>query len=342
VAGRPKVAVLSTGGTIASPATTEGGAVPQLAAPHLVAAVPQLAEVADVAPASFRQVPSPELTVLDLLELAAEARRLVESGAAGTVVTQGTDSVEETAFVLDLLWEREEPIVVTGAMRNPSLPGADGPANLLAAVRVAASPSARGLGCLVVLNDEIHAARFVQKTHTSNPATFRSRLTGPIGWLCEDRVRLAVRPIGRHHLRPRGRDVPAVALLKVGLGDDGRLIGVVPELGFAGLVVEAMGGGHLPGALVGPLERVARAMPVVLASRTGGGELLRETYGFPGSERDLLGRGLIAAGALDGLKSRLLLTLLLMAGAGADELREAFATVGGPGAAAGAGELRLG
>lgn len=325
--------MVSTGGTIASPVRGEGGAVPQLTADDLLGSVPSLTEVAEVSTRTFRQMPSSDLSLQDLLELVDLARESVSDGADGVVVTQGTDTIEETSFVLDLLWEGEAPIVVTGAMRNPSLPGADGPGNLWAAVRVAADSLAAGLGCLVVLNDEIHAARFVQKTHTSNPATFRSRLVGPIGWLSEGAPRVAVRPVGRHPVSwPRLLDqpVPAVALVKLGLGDDGRLVRAVGELGYDGLVVEALGGGHVPSSLVGDLERLAAVIPVVLASRTGAGEVLRSTYGFPGSERDLLSRGLIPAGALDGLKARLLLVLMLMKGAGAPGIAEAFATIGAP------------
>src|SRR6185437_4013034 len=140
-----------------------------------------------------------------------------EDGSAGIVITQGTDTIEETAFALDLLWAGHAPIVITGAMRNPSLPGADGPANLLAAVQVAASPTARGLGALVVFNDEIHAARFVSKTHTSKPSAFQSRHTGPIGWLSEGHPVVVSRPVGRFCLDvPSNSEVPPVALVRVG------------------------------------------------------------------------------------------------------------------------------
>jgi L-asparaginase len=132
-------------------------------------------------------VPGSELNLEDLIELAGEIQAHIDAGTRG-VVTQGTDTMEGTAFVLDLLVHADAPIVVTGAMRHPSLPGAEGPANLLASVQVAVSDAARGVGTMVVVNDEIHAARFVQKTHTTqNPATFRSPLTGPVGWVSEVR-----------------------------------------------------------------------------------------------------------------------------------------------------------
>ena len=321
----PKVAVLSLGGTISSTSAGGAGVVPTLTGESLVEDVPQIAEVVDVSAASFRQVASSELTVDDLTELAAEIEGRMAGGAAGVVVTQGTDTIEESAFVLDLLVDRDEPVVVTGAMRNPTLPGADGPANLLASVQVAASDVARGLGTVVVLNDEIHAARFVRKTHTQSPATFESPLAGPLGFVSEGTPRVALRPANRHHVSlPADSQDRPVALLTGVLGDDGRLVGEVERLGYAGLVIEAMGGGHLPSVMVEPLAKLASRMPVVLASRTGGGEVLRRTYGFPGSETDLLSRGLINAGTLDGRKARLLLSLLLRSGASGEEICATF------------------
>jgi L-asparaginase len=325
--GLPRVEVFSMGGTISSTGSGEGGVKPTLTGEALVSDVPQIAEVADVSADSFRQASSGELTLDDLAELAAEIARRFDGGAAGAVVTQGTDTIEETSFVLDLLVDREGPVVVTGAMRNPTLPGAEGPANLLAAVRVAASEVARGIGTVVVLNDEIHAARFVRKRHTQNPATFRSDPVGPVGWISEGAVRVVTRPVGEQKIAlPGGSTGGDVALYAAALGDDGRLLAHIEEDGYAGLVVEALGGGHVPSVMVERLEDLASRMPVVLASRTGGGEVLRSTYGFPGSEIDLISRGLIPAGALDGRKARLFLSLLLRAGKTVEEIGEAFAS----------------
>jgi L-asparaginase len=320
----PKVSVLSLGGTISSVNTGGPGVRPSLTGEALVEAVPGLSEVAEVSAASVRQVPGWQLTVEDLIEVSEEATRAIDEGATGVVVTQGTDSIEETAFALDLLIDRDAPVVVTGAMRNPTLPGADGPANLLAAVTVAADGAACGLGALVVMNDEVHAARFVRKTHTQSPAAFRSPLAGPLGWISEGRASIVARPMGRRHVRPRGGGAEDVALLATFPGDDGRLVGAVGERGYSGLVVEALGGGHVPPPMVEPLAALAERMPVVLASRTGSGEVLRGTYDPPGSEMDLTGRGLIPAGMLDGPKARLFLALLLRSGASRAEIVEAF------------------
>lgn len=321
----PKVTVFSMGGTISSTNAGGSGVEPTLTGEALVSDVPEIAEVAEVSATSFRQAASGELTTEDLAELAVEITAHIDEGAAGVVITQGTDTIEETSFVLDLLVDRDAPVVVTGAMRNPTLPGADGPANLLASVQVAASEDARGIGTVVVLNDEIHAARFVRKTHTSNPATFHSPAAGPIGWISEGNPRIALRPVGRHKISLLEESGDQhVCLLTITLGDDGRLLEAVDNQGYSGLVIGAMGGGHVPSVMVDMLTDLAGKMPVVLASRTGSGEVLSQTYGFSGSETSLLERGLINAGPLDSLKARLFLTLLLRSGASCDEIAEAF------------------
>ncbi len=329
--GAARVTVFSLGGTIASTTggrSAAGGVTPRLGALDLIEAVPQIQEVAEVEAVAFRQSASGDITLADLVALAAEITRRLKDGADGIVVTQGTDTIEETSFALDLLVSSDRPVVVTGAMRNPTLAGPDGPANLVAAVQVAIAPAASGLGTVVVFNDEIHAARFVRKTHTSSPATFRSVTVGPLGWIVEGRPRIAFRmPALGHVPSVVDAEVPAVALLTAVLGDDSRLISQVAASGYSGLVLEAFGGGHVPGRVVPALEELASHLPVVLASRTGGGEILRHTYAFPGSEQDLLSRGLIPAGFLDGRKARILLSLLLASGRDMNGVRTAFEQV---------------
>jgi L-asparaginase len=271
-----------------------------------------LSDVAEIVAVTFRQTPSGDLTFSDLIELAKEIDGAFDSGSDGVVITQGTDTIDETSFALDLLVHGTRPVVVTGAMRNPSLAGADGPANILASVRVASSRDAAGLGTLVVFNDEIHAARFVRKTNTSSPSTFHSPTCGPLGWVVEDRTRIVFGVAALATIAQVNPDtVPEVALVKCSLGDDARFIDQIASLGYAGAVIEGFGGGHVPARLVAALEKLSTQMPVVLASRTGSGEILKETYGFAGSERDTLSRGLFSAGALDGTKARVLLSLVL-------------------------------
>ncbi|MBV7483480.1 asparaginase [Bordetella sp. BOR01] len=328
---KPRIKVLALGGTIAMTRSDTGGVVPTLTGAALVAAVPGLDAVADIESHSFRQLPGAHLGYDDLHALAAEIAHHAQAGVDGLVITQGTDTIEETAFALDRLVTPGMPVVVTGAMRNPTVPGTDGPANLLAAVQVAASPQAHGLGCLVVLNDEIHASRYVRKVHTSSPSAFSSGQAGQLGWLAEGTVRIANRlePMPGVALSEHPRQV-RVALLTIALGDDGALIDAVAGGGFGGLVVEGTGGGHVPASVADALERAAQRIPVILASRTGAGEVLARTYGFTGGEIDLQRRGLIRAGWLDGVKAKVLLTLLLRHGAATrQDIDRAFQPWGG-------------
>jgi L-asparaginase len=220
---------------------------------------------------------------------------------------------------------------LTGAMRNSSVPGSDGPANLLAAIRVAAASSARGLGVVVVFNDEIHAARHVRKRHTSSPATFGSALTGPLGYVSEDRVRILVHPFGRLHVQvPAGAANVRVAQVLVSFDDDGALLTALPALGYQGVVLAALGGGHVPSRLVPALSRLSDQLPIVLTSRTNAGEGLRRTYAYAGSEVDLISRGLISAAGVDTAHAGVLLRLLLMAGVERDALGWCFEQAADP------------
>jgi len=323
------VTLFTLGGTIAMSGHNGGGVVARLSGAELTAAVPgldELGEALDVR--DVQAVPSASLSFANVLDVVTAASRAVDEGATGVVVTQGTDSLEETAYLADLVWPHPAPLVFTGAMRNPTLAGPDGPANLLAAARTAASPAARDLGVLVAFNDEVHAARWVRKTHSTSTATFASPNAGPVGHVVEGVVRVLTTPPRRTPLAaPATLDGTRVALHTVTLDDDGaQLAGLADS--HQGLVVAAFGVGHVPASMAPVLGELAGRIPVVLSSRTGAGSVLRDTYGAVGSERDLLARGLIGSGLLDPNKARVLLRLLLANAIGRDEIADAFVVHG--------------
>jgi L-asparaginase len=321
----PKVLLVSLGGTITMTKSAAGGIVPTLTAADLVQAVPGIEAVAAIETLSPLRKPGPSLLVDDLIEVARLLRERFAADIDGAVVIQGTDTIEETAFVLDCLVGGAKPVVVTGAMRGPEAAGADGPGNVLAATIVAASAGARDQGTLVVLNDEIHAARLVKKGHTALPSAFRSPLVGPIGLVVEGRAAFHARIDRRPALdEPFGEEDRPVALVMAGLGDDGRLLGALQSLGYAGAVIVGMGAGHVPERWAPLVSEVAAQIPVVLATRVETGPVFSGTYGYPGSEMDLFARGALSAGGLSAVKARLLLVLLLRAGLSGDALAQAF------------------
>jgi L-asparaginase len=320
----PLVALFGLGGTIAT-VPGPNGMLPALTADDLARALGDIRAVARLNVESVRQLPSSDLRFSDIAEVGERVRRAIAEGAHGVVITQGTDTLEETAFLLDLLLDVERPVVVTGAMRSPDLPGADGAANLLGTIRVAAATHTAGLGVLVVMNDEIHAARFVKKLHTSKPSAFGSPNAGPLGWIAEDRVRIALRPVEPVPTLAWRAEPPAVPLITMGFSFDPASITSLVRDPPAGVVIAALGVGHVPSWTIEPLKALASKVPVVLASRAGSGELFREMYDFAGSEVDLLNQGCVSAGSLDAAKARILLSLLLADGADRRRIAETFA-----------------
>ncbi|MCX4162693.1 MULTISPECIES: asparaginase [Paraburkholderia] len=323
---RPLVAIASLGGTISmTPSDAAGGVVPRLDAAQLVAAVPGLGALAELSTESLSQLPSASLGTEQLLACLAWAESKIVQGARGVVLTQGTDTIEETAFFLDLYWRRPEPLVITGAMRTPLSAGADGPANLLAAVQVAMDDESRGRGVLVVMNDTVHRARWVCKSDSLSVQTFVSPDGGPAGRVVEGRPEYFHAPGHRPLVPSPTRTFPKVAIIPAMLGDDGDLAAAALDLGYEAIVVSAFGAGHVSFGFAEQIERVAKTVPVVIASRTGSGATASRTYGFAGSEVDLARRGAILAKWLHPLKARLLLGALLAAQTPREQIPEAFA-----------------
>ena len=315
------VSILSTGGTIAMTAGDIGGASPELDAAALVRSLPALAGV-DLRTRTLATVPSAHLTPDAALAIARTAAHEAHQGA-GVVVTHGTDVLEETAWLCDLLYAGSAPIVFTGAMRPASAPGADGPANLLDAVRLAASTEAEDLGVLIAFSGEVHAARDVRKVDSSGPAAFASPRSGPLGSVREDRIRMD-RRVGRRAPLELVRLDARVAVVPVGLGDDGQLLHAAAAIAD-GLVVVLLGAGHATPAVLAALAEVAAAKPVVVTVRPERGSVLHRTYAFHGSEQDVRALPVHCAAALSPQAARMKLMACLGAGLDGARLTKAFA-----------------
>jgi L-asparaginase len=320
----PRVAIVFTGGTISmqdDPVT--GGPVPVLHGADILARTGGLEAIADVEAVDWGLVPASHLTLDRVLELAAIVRSQLERPEVdGAVLVQGTDTIEETGFALDLVHRSEKPLVVTGAMRNAGEDGYDGPSNLRGAIRCAAEPALRGQGVLVVMAGEIHAADAVVKTHPDAIAAFRSPDLGPLGFVTEAGVAV-LRARGRRRGLPRvpERAAEPVVLVTAVSGGDGQLVRLAARAGARGFVVAATGAGNTaPDLLDACREAMANGLPVVLASRCPAGAA-RPLYGFPGGGRSWAAAGAIFAGHLHALKARVAVALGLGAGLDRDGLR---------------------
>ena len=241
-----KVIVLTMGGTIAMKLDPAHGIVPAVSGEDLVASVPGLREACPIEVMEFSNIPSPHMTPKRMFELGNKVEELLRhEDILGVVITHGTDTLEETAYLLDLVHNSEKPVCLTGAMRSAAEISPDGPANLLCAVRTAASPEARGKGVLVVMNEEIHAAREVVKSHSANTETFVSPFWGPLGYVDPDRVVFRRNTLGRQSIRPPEL-VEDVHLIKLASGSDSLLIDFLVERNVRGIVLEGFGRGNVP------------------------------------------------------------------------------------------------
>jgi L-asparaginase len=325
---KQRLAAFFTGGTISmrfDPAT--GGAVPALSGEEIIAQVPGLDEIADFDIIDFGKWPGPHVTPSRMMELARAAReKLADPGVGGAVITHGTDTLEETAYLLDLVLNEEKPVVFVGAMRNSSELSWDGPGNLRSAVRVAVDPQARGLGVIVAMNDQLIAAAEATKTHTESTDTFQSRDFGPLGIVDKDRVIVTRRPVQSVE-RERivtDRIEERVDVIKMVAGADGRFIDFAIGDGARGLVIEGLGRGNVPVAALPAIEGAIDAgLPVVITSRCPRGRVL-DTYAYEGAGRQLRKMGAILGGMLPGHKARIKLMLALGADWDVERIRASF------------------
>jgi len=310
------IGVLFTGGTISmrlDPAM--GAAVPSLGAEEILAQVPGIRDVAAIQIEEFARLPGPHVTPDEMWRLAQRAAAWLErADVDGLVITHGTDTIEETAFLLDLVLTSGKPVVLVGAMRTVSDPSWDGPANLLAAVRVAGHPASRGRGVLVAMDEQILPAREARKVHTEAAGSFATPEFGPLGVVDAGAViyRRAPEP------RPSWSDRRAAAGLRVSAidtrveliqaytGMDDRLLRTLAANGTRGLALVAFGRGNVPPAIMPAIrDAVAAGTLVTVSSRCVAGRV-RPRYGYPGGGLDLARAGAILAGDLSGAKARLL------------------------------------
>ena len=306
-----KILIIHTGGTISMSEDKDDGTVLQ----------DNFQPFADIA--SFRPdftsieeevlfyLPSPQITPLHMLELGKRIEeKTAEPGIDGVVVTHGTDTLEETAYFLDLYLTTSKAVVITGAMRPGNQPGADGLYNLLSALRVAASAHSCEKGVLVVMNDEIHTARNVTKVSTSNVAAFQSLQYGPIGLLTRTDVLFHYPPAGKEAY-PVEKISKNVALVKAFAGMGSPFLEAVRHSGIDGLVIEGFGQGNLPKETVPAIRNFRKAnIPVVMVSRSCQG-MVQPVYGYEGGGRQLKATGVIFTNGLTGPKARIKLLLAL-------------------------------
>lgn len=288
--------------------------------------IPDLAALDEVVTCEVARVSGWEVTPAIMLDIARGMREVLGRGeVSGVVVTHGTDTVEETAFICDLLLDSPQPALFTGAMRSLDAREPDGPHNLHDALRAASCAALESYGAIVAMSGELHAARWVQKMHSHRTSAFSSPERGPVARLSADAIAL-MRPPPRRVTFPLPDHLPTVAVANAYTGADPKLIEAILDATAArGLVVEGTGLGNLPAELVPGIERlVATGIPVVVASRVASGGT-KPLYGGPGGGANLRSVGVLEAGDLPAGKARLLLGVLLGLGLREGELRKSFA-----------------
>jgi L-asparaginase len=326
--GRPRVAVVACGGTIASE-PGDDGAAPEKTGEDLVAAVPAVSDHARVTTTEVCSQPGFDVRWRDVLATAAAARDAVGEGADGVVVTHGTDTLADTAFALDLLTDLGAPVVVTGAQRRLDEPSSDVPANLALAVRAAAD-ARFSRGVHVAFDDELHAARDVVKGHSNALSTMTSPGTGPVATFTRDASRLVRTPERCAAVDPladaieSASDVPEVPVIHSGTGVGAGAIERALDAGVGGIVVEGTGLGNVTAALGDALGEAVASVPVVVAGRPPAGPT-EPVYGTPGGAVTLADHGVTFAGDLPAAKARVALALGLAAGLDGERIEALFA-----------------
>ncbi|AMQ06892.1 asparaginase [Sporosarcina psychrophila] len=308
---KKNILLVHTGGTISMELDTKTGGVMLSAANPLALEIDNIQQFANITEVEAFNLPSPHITPARMLELKELISRLTENNSFdGIVITHGTDTLEETAYFLELSTNFNIPIVLTGAMRSSNEIGSDGVYNLMSAVRVAAADDANDKGVLVVLNDEIHTATNVTKTHSSSVSTFQSPQYGPIGIVTKSAIHFHHAPLSRTYL-PVVSINKKVAMFKIYAGMESDLLVSISSLGYDGVVLEGLGQGNVPPYVVGGIRRLlSEGLPVILVSRCFNG-IAQDIYAYEGGGKMLKDMGVRFEHGLSGQKARLKLLLEL-------------------------------
>ncbi len=309
---KPKVAIIFNGGTISMSVDDRiGAAIPSLSGEQIMSLVTNIDKYADIETINFSTLPGPHIDIpvmMDIRKLI--AKNLEREDIDGVILTHGTDSLEETAYLLDLTINSSKPVVVVGAMRNSSELGYDGPSNLAAAVCTAISPESKNKGVLVVMNNEVNAASEATKSNTLSLDTFKSLEFGPLGIVDNDEVIYYRQIVHRQHISTESAETK-VDLIKCAAGMDSKFLKHSVDTGAKGIVIEAMGRGNIPPTMLEGVEyAIKHNIAIVMVSRCPTGRVL-DTYGYEGAGRTLKNMGVILGGHLPGQKARIKLMLAL-------------------------------
>ena len=322
---KKKVAIIFTGGTISMTVDEKiGAAIPSLSGEQIMSMVTNIDKVADIEIFNFAEIPGPHMTPDKMFNLKNFINSIItKDEISGVVVTHGTDSLEETAYFLDLTLDTSKPVIVTGAMRSSDELGYDGPSNLAASVCTAISDKAYNKGVLVVLNNEVLLASEATKTNTLTLNTFKSLSCGHLGIIDSDELVLSRDIVNRQTILV-DKIEPDVALIKACAGMDDSFIKFAADKGCKGIVLEAMGRGNIPPEMLDGVKYArSKDIPVVITSRCHSGRVF-DSYGYLGSGRDLKNLGCIFAGDLPGQKARIKLIVSLGKTSNLDELKDLF------------------
>lgn len=308
----PKVVVVATGGTIAMKLDPDtGNPVPAVTGEELVSAVPEIKDIAKIEVVEFSNIPSDYMTPKRWINLSKTVNEVLnKDDVAGVVITHGTDTLEETAFFLDLTLKSEKPVVCIGAQRSASADDSDGPRNLLNAVKIVTSPKANGKGVMLALNHYINAARPVTKTHTSNVQTFKSGDYGYLGYVDKDKVIFYHKPLRRQKFELPDK-LPEVDLISMYPGANGDHVRYAVEKGVKGIVVSGYGWGNVNDSMYEAIKfAIENNVPVAMSTRVYNGRVL-PVYGFKGGGATLKDIGVVFTDDLTPWKARIVFMLAL-------------------------------